>query len=156
MLSGTPVLCMMLLAHLVAVEGPLADSVSGKERATPLSYNQDIRPILSNKCFPCHGPDSAARKAGLRLDNAEDAYRDRDGFAAVIPGDIEKSLLVGKIHAENPDDRMPPPESRRSLSAPQRALLVRWIEQGARYEPHWAWQPPLRPDPPTISGDSDP
>ena len=156
MLPGAPVLCMMLLAHLVAVEDPVADSGSGKEEAAPLSYNQDIRPILSNKCFPCHGPDSAARKAGLRLDNAEDAYRDRDGFAAVIPGDIEKSLLVDKIHAEDPDDRMPPPESRRSLSAVQRAQLVLWIEQGAQYEPHWAWQSPLRPDPPTISGDSTP
>ncbi|MGE4631782.1 MAG: DUF1549 domain-containing protein, partial [Planctomycetota bacterium] len=105
-------------------------------------------------CFACHGPDSAARKAGLRLDNAEGAYRDRDGAAAVIPGDIDRSLLVGKILAEDPDDRMPPPESHKSLDDPERAVLVRWIEQGGQYEPHWAWVPPLRADPPTTSGDS--
>ncbi|NRA75518.1 MAG: DUF1549 domain-containing protein, partial [Planctomycetes bacterium] len=154
MVPGMPALCMMLIVHLAAVGTLPPDTGSEKEEAAPVSYNQDIRPILSSKCFACHGPDSAARKAGLRLDNAEGAYRDRDGAAAVIPGDIEKSLLVGKILAEDPDDVMPPPESHKSLDDPERQILVRWIEQGAKYEPHWAWVPPLRVDPPTTSGNS--
>ena len=154
MLPGTPVLCMILLTLLAASGGAPFNPSDANEEATPVFYNQDIRPILSSKCFACHGPDSAARKAGLRLDNAEDAYRDRDGAAAVTPGDIENSLLVGRIHAQDPDDVMPPPESHKSLSKSERAVLVRWIEQGAKYEPHWAWVPPPRPDPPTVSGDS--
>ena len=154
MLPGTPILSMLMLTLLATSEGVPFNPSDANEEPTPVFYNQDIRPILSSKCFACHGPDSAARKAGLRLDNAEDAYRDRDGAAAVTPGDIENSLLVGRIHAQDPDDVMPPPESHKSLSKSERAVLVRWIEQGAKYELHWAWIPPPRPDPPTVSGDS--
>ncbi|MGE4618302.1 MAG: c-type cytochrome domain-containing protein, partial [Planctomycetota bacterium] len=144
MLPGAPVLYIILLAHLsMAEEIPWKISTE-KEEVAPLSYNQDIRPILSSKCFACHGPDSAARKAGLRLDNAEDAYLDRNGVAAVTPGDINNSLLVERILAEDPEDMMPPPDSHKHLDASERSVLLRWIEQGAEYEPHWAWTPPVQ------------
>ncbi len=81
----------------------------------PISYNKQIRPILSNNCFPCHGPDSAARKAGLRLDNAEDAYRDRDGFAAVTPGNSTDSLMIERIFSEDTDDIMPPTRTHKQV-----------------------------------------
>ncbi len=154
MLPGAPVLCMLLLSLLAGADGPSIEPLGEEKSVVPVSYNQDIRPILSSKCFACHGPDSAARKAGLRLDNAEDAYRDRDGIAAVTPGDLEKSLLIERIHAEDPDDVMPPPESHKSLTESEQEVLVRWIEQGAKYEVHWAWTPPVLPTPPTVATES--
>src|SRR5215510_15184265 len=101
-------------------------------RAGTLGYNRDIRPILSENCFPCHGADSAARKANLRLDRFEDAILPRkDSQPAIVPGKPEASALVSRINATDPDDVMPPPKTHKVLTAEQKALLKDWIATGA-------------------------
>lgn len=114
-----------------------------------VSYNRDVRPILSDRCFLCHGMDSAKRAADLRLDVAEEATKDRDGLRAVAPGSLEKSEIWARIQSSDPDEHMPPAESNKpALDAREREIIRRWIEQGAEYEPHWAFTPPTRPAPP--------
>src|SRR5947208_10792443 len=104
-----------------------------------IEYNRDIRPIISENCFACHGADSAARKAGLRLDRFEDATAPRkDAEPAIIPGKAEASLLVQRINAKDPDDIMPPLKTHKVLTAEQKDLLTRWIAAGAKYQPHWS------------------
>jgi hypothetical protein len=112
-----------------------------------LSYNHDVRPILSENCFQCHGPDAEAREADLRLDIAQEAFKDRDGSIAIVPGDPEESLLIWMIHAEDKEDQMPPPDSNRSLTGEQKKILKRWIGEGASYEKHWAFIPPVKRQP---------
>ncbi len=119
--------------------------------ANKIEFNRDIRPILSQNCFACHGADSASRKAGLRLDHFEDAIAPRkDVMPAVTPGKPEASELVRRIFTTDPDDQMPPPESHKTLSAEQKDLLKRWIADGAQYQPHWALLAPQRPTPPKV------
>jgi|TARA_B110000037_G_C17127312_1_gene508782 hypothetical protein len=114
--------------------------------AAPLSYNRDIRPILAENCFACHGPDKASREAKLRLDLREVAI-DKEAF---VPGDAEDSELVYLINTDDEDDIMPPPESHKSLSPEQKKLLAQWIKEGAVYEPHWAYIKPERPPVPNM------
>ena len=106
-----------------------------------VSFNRDIRPILADACFLCHGNDAQDRQADLRLDRPEDAYADRDGAPAIIPGDPANSLLIWMINAEYEEDRMPPSEHARSLSKAERDLLYQWIEEGAQYDQHWSFKP---------------
>src|SRR3954465_3635776 len=107
-----------------------AFALSGAEK---LQYNRDIRPILSDRCFKCHGPDKGSRKATLRLDIAEEAYapRKKSGKHAIVPGKPDQSLVCQKIVSNDPDDLMPPPESKLSLTATEKEKLRRWIAQGA-------------------------
>lgn len=107
----------------------------------PVSFNRDIRPILSDKCFYCHGPDKNHREADLRLDVREAALEEK----AIVPGDLEKSEVYFRITSEDEDEMMPPPDSRKSLTDAERKLLSRWIEEGAKYEAHWAYLPVKRP-----------
>lgn len=102
-----------------------------------VAYNRDIRPILSDKCFQCHGPDSAKREADLRLDVREEAIKAK----AFVPGNPKESELVTRIHETDPDEVMPPPKSPRQLNASERATLERWIAEGAEYEPLWSFNP---------------
>ena len=113
----------------------------------PLSFDRDIRPILSENCFACHGPDAANQQAGLRLDRAEDATAELgSGARAIVPGKIAASELIARITSHDPDTVMPPPAAKIGrLSAEQVALLERWITAGAKYEPHWAFLPPRKP-----------
>src|SRR5262245_31175760 len=108
-----------------------------------LHYNRDIRPILSDRCFKCHGPDKASRKAGLRLDIAEEAYAERkkSGQHAIVPGKPQESLLCLKIIATDPDDQMPPPDSTLALTQQEKEKLRPRVSEGARYQPHWAFIP---------------
>jgi len=106
-----------------------------------IEYNRDIRPILSDKCFACHGPDNNTREAKLRLDVRADAL----AAEAFIPGDADKSELIFRIFSNEEDDVMPPPEENRQLTAAERELLKRWIEQGAEYQEHWSFLPVERP-----------
>ena len=115
-----------------------------------LQYNRDIRPILSNHCFACHGPDKAERKAGLRLDIAAEAEADHDGVRAIVPGNPDASALVQRIITADPDEVMPPHDFGKPLTAQQIDTLRRWVAQGAQYEAHWAYLPPTRPVPPTV------
>ena len=119
--------------------------------AEPLGFNRDIRPILSDKCFTCHGPDKKARKGGLRLDVEEDAKAalSGDGYA-IVPGDHSSSTVYHRITTSDPDDRMPPSEGGKPLSPEDIATLKQWIDEGAAYEPHWAFITPERPALPEV------
>ncbi|SVD26279.1 uncharacterized protein METZ01_LOCUS379133, partial [marine metagenome] len=119
--------------------------------AGKIQFNRDIRPILSDNCFACHGPDANHRKAGLRLDTREGALADLGDYAAVAPGTLGRSELLARITAADPDDLMPPPETGKRLSAGERRLLRDWIAQGAEYEAHWAYIPHKRPALPSVS-----
>lgn len=110
-----------------------------------ISFNHHVRPILSENCFFCHGPDEKMQKADLRLDTLEGASRDLGGYAAIVPGDPEKSEAWQRILSDDPDTVMPPPESHRTLGASDREILRRWIEEGAAYEAHWSFVAPVRP-----------
>jgi hypothetical protein len=124
---------------------------SGSLSAGTLGYNRDIRPILSENCFPCHGADSAARKANLRLDRFEDAILPRkDSHPAIVPGKPQGSALVSRITATDPDDIMPPTKTHKVLTAEQKDLLKQWIASGANYQPHWSLIAPTRPKLPEI------
>ena len=122
-----------------------------------LDYNRDIRPILSEKCFHCHGADPKARQAGLRLDQREGAYMLLpSGHRAIVPGKPQASALIQRIDANFAALRMPPPGSQKTLTAPERQLLHRWIAQGAIYKPHWAFVTPVRPSLPPVTQKSWP
>ena len=109
----------------------------------PLDFNRDIRPILSENCFYCHGQDGNKREADLRLDDREAAIH----AGAIVPGDPGASVVLERIHSTDADVVMPPPNSNRRLSEDQKQLLDRWIKEGAVYTPHWAFVPPVRPQP---------
>jgi mono/diheme cytochrome c family protein len=111
-----------------------------------LSFNRDVRPLLAETCFQCHGPDTAARKAGLRLDQRESALLGgKSKVPAIVPGNAAKSELLRRITAKDGDDRMPPPKSGKKLSSAQIATLRDWIQQGAKWEGHWAFEKPVWP-----------
>ena len=105
-----------------------------------VDFQREVRPILSDKCFFCHGTDPETREADLRLDTPAGAYGDLGGYAAVVPGKVEESELYLRITSTKKSEVMPPPESHKSLSAAEVGILKAWIEQGAVYEEHWAYQ----------------
>jgi len=107
---------------------------------TNVEFNRDIRPILSDNCFYCHGPDPKHREAELRLDIRDEALAHK----AFIPGKATESALFARIRSTDPDEQMPPPDSNKKLSARQQAILKRWIDQGAAYQQHWAYEPPVK------------
>lgn len=121
--------------------------VSAAESSS-LRYNRDIRPLLSDNCFQCHGPDKAQRKAKLRLD-VRDAALEQGAF---VPGKPDESELVKRIFTEDPDDRMPPAEIHKILTTEEKERLRQWIKEGATYEAHWAYLPIQRPPVPNIQG----
>ena len=110
--------------------------------AGEIGFNRDIRPILSENCFYCHGQDPKHREAKLRLDVRAEATLERDGVTAVVPGHPEKSEMIRRLLTRDADDLMPPPNSHRSVTPAQVELLRRWIAQGAPYEQHWSFVPP--------------
>ncbi len=112
--------------------------------ADDLSFNRDIRPILSANCFACHGPDKHARKADRRLDTREGALAELEGVRAIVPSDVEHSELPLRISSTDPDEIMPPPKSDKKLTPEQIATLKKWIAQGAKYEPHWSLIAPVK------------
>jgi hypothetical protein len=111
--------------------------------ADKLSFNRDIRPILSENCFACHGFDSKKREAELRLDTPEGAYTAKDGAFPIKPGDLAKSEVWQRIITTDEDDLMPPPKSHKKLTQKQKDTLKLWIEQGAGYQKHWAFEVPV-------------
>ena len=134
------------MAHLLLL---LTLALTSLAPAQDVSFNRDIRPILSNKCFFCHGPDENKREAGLRLDTREGALADIDGFSAVVPGNPDESEMLFRVAHLDPDERMPPPEAKKErLTKSEIALLHRWIEQGAPYQGHWSFEPLADSKPP--------
>jgi len=131
-------------AHLVGLF-PLV-SARAANSINYLQFNRDIRSILSENCFVCHGPDKNNRKAKLRLDVREVALEKK----AIMPGKPEESELVSRIYTTNEDDVMPPLKSNKKLTPGQRNLLKQWIAEGAEYQPHWAYIPPVRSETPKV------
>ena len=115
-----------------------------------IDFARDVRPILSNACFTCHGPDELTREADLRLDTSEGLFTERDGTHIVKPGEIESSELVRRIQSDDEFEVMPPPEANKSLTQKQKDILIRWIRQGADWQQHWAFIPPSLPDVPHV------
>jgi hypothetical protein len=114
-------------------------------------FLREVRPLLSDRCFACHGPDEAARKAGLRLDTREGALSElASGARALVPGAPEQSELLARIRAHAAEDIMPPPELKRPLSDEERGILERWVKSGAEYKPHWAFVAPVPQAPPPV------
>ena len=114
-------------------------------------FSTQIRPILAENCFKCHGPDDAARKSKLRLDRPDTALQPaKSGKRAIVPGKPNESELISRITAEDPDDRMPPASTKKTLSTAQKELLRKWIAAGAKYQEHWAFVPPRRPALPKV------
>src|ERR1700682_406241 len=123
-----------MFSRLVVATLVSGSLVSGAARAAEkLQYTRDVRPILAENCFACHGPDSAARKAALRLDRREDALRSE----AFVPGNPDKSALVQRVHATD-KELMPPAKTKKTLTAAQKETLRRWIAEGAEYQAHWS------------------
>src|SRR5688572_17057533 len=128
-----------------------AAPAAGKGAVAEIDYIRDIRPILSENCYACHGPDKAARKARLRLDIKEEALKEmRGGGFAIVPGDVAKSAAIERIKAEDEEERMPPADSGKKLSKEQIDLLKRWVEQGAPWKEHWSFVPATRPALPEV------
>ena len=137
------------------VAGCLPVAATAADAAQRISFNRDIRPILSENCFACHGPDGGNRQAGLRLDVADQAMAELEsGMRAIVPENIESSELLARVISDDPDNQMPPPEAKIGrLSDEQIEILKQWIAQGAPYEPHWSFVPVAKPElPPAGSG----
>ena len=119
--------------------------------APPVDFARDIRPILSDRCFTCHGPDESKRQAGLRLDTEEGAKKLRGTHAVIVPGNAGASEILKRVAPETPAKRMPPPYSdRKPLSEKEIATLRVWIEQGAKWQGHWSFIAPVRPAVPEV------
>ncbi|MCC7084208.1 MAG: PSD1 domain-containing protein [Pirellulales bacterium] len=116
--------------------------------AAAIDFNRDIRPVLSENCYFCHGPDKNHREANLRLDDRKVALE----MGAVVPGKPNSSSLIARIFSSDPDEQMPPPDSRKRLNDEQKRLLRQWVEEGAIYKRHWAYEPPVRPELQKIQG----
>lgn len=151
-----PLLCIWGLKVLLS--GPSSEMSGGQtslevSEAVPeiISYNFDVKPILSDKCYTCHGPDAEARQANLRLDTEEGAFgvaKNLSNLPIIKSGDPKGSALVFHINSTDPKNQMPPPDSNLSLSSQQKQILEKWIEQGASWEGHWAYQVPQKTEVP--------
>ena len=131
-------------AAVVEAESRLPDVVD---------YNYHIKPILSDRCYACHGPDGSAREANLRFDIEEEAMKqlEESGEFAIVPGNLRKSQVFHRLVSDDPEVQMPPPESNLTISPEEIAYILKWIEQGAEYKQHWSFIPPVRSEPPAIS-----
>jgi len=142
-----PVCCFVVSLVLTSLVGA-AHAQSGS--AGELSFNRDIRPILSANCFACHGFDAKQRKADLRLDEPDSAYARRGDHAAIVPGQPNLSEVLIRILSDDPDLVMPPPSTKRTLTAAEKDTIRRWIQQGARFQKHWAFEPIPSPVVPSV------
>ena len=124
---------------------------NGAIAAEPVQFNRDVRPILSETCFACHGADKNNLKGRRRLDSFEGATAERNDIRAIVPGDPDNSDLWVRVISGDEEELMPPRDSHKSLSAAQKETLKRWIAEGAHYQPHWAYVAPSRPAPPVVT-----
>ncbi|MFP6631234.1 MAG: DUF1549 domain-containing protein, partial [Planctomycetota bacterium] len=129
-------------------------SIAGWGRAQEVDFNRQIRPLLSDNCFKCHGPDQGKRKADLRLDTEEGLRAELDDQKLIVPGKPEESELYLRLVHEDEDERMPPQKTRLKLNSSEIELVKKWISQGARWQEHWSLRPLENPAPPA-AGESD-
>ncbi len=135
----------VLALFSMAIFDSVAESTESKGADAAPDFNREIRPILSENCFHCHGPDDETRKADLRLDTQEGIFQDLGGYHAVVPDNLDASELYYRITTTDEHERMPPKDSERALSDEQKDLIKRWIEAGALWNDHWAYVSPKRP-----------
>ena len=143
----------LLVGCSVAVLAGPASAARPNDPASPppLEFNRDVRPILSNRCYHCHGPDALQRKGDLRLDRPDGLEADRGGYRILAPGRPEESELLRRATSGDPAERMPPPETGHELTAAEVATLRRWISEGAAWQPHWSLVPPKAVEPPAVA-----
>ncbi|WP_114747936.1 PSD1 and planctomycete cytochrome C domain-containing protein [Pleomorphovibrio marinus] len=144
------ILITLLIGILLHACGNAGDKIN-TQIPDRVSYNFHIRPIISDNCFACHGPDANKREAGLRLDTEDGAYaalKENPEKHAIIPGKPLESMVFTRISSEDPNQMMPPPESNLKLSEREKQMIRKWIQQGAKYEKHWAFVPPQKQTPP--------
>lgn len=150
--NGNPTLSVLhfgqkaLILLLAVPVASMASTGAGQEK---VDFRRQVQPILADRCFHCHGPDSQNQDSSFRLDSQENLLADLGGYAGVVPGNLEKSELHVRIHSDDESVVMPPPDSNRSLSAEEKRILDLWIQQGAEYQKHWAFEVPQRPEVPT-------
>lgn len=148
------VVCLSTLWCVASNDQSLKAQINSATNSETIDFGLQIRPILSEHCFHCHGPDSAHREANLRLDQEASAKEQREGKQAIHPGNAELSQIIARIQSDNPDSVMPPPSARKTVTAEQRALLKRWIDQGATWGNHWSFEPPKLRQTPKVQDDS--
>ncbi len=153
------ILLILTLGLYYACSPALPEDVEAAYATLPakIDFNADVKPILSDKCFACHGPDKGSLKAGLRLDMPEAAYAylpETPGKKAIVPGSLSKSEVFHRIISGDPSYIMPEPESHLTLSAYEKAVLIKWMKEGAEYKPHWAFIKPEKPKVPQVSNAS--
>ena len=149
--------CLVFLLNSCAPDLPEDVRLAYEELPEALDFNIHVKPILSDKCFACHGPDLAAQKAGLSLHTPEMAFaslKESPGKVAITPGSLRNSELFHRIISEEPSYRMPSEESNLTLTPKEKAILIKWIEDGAVYKKHWAFIPPQQPDLPKVTQSS--
>ena len=152
-LAAVSLACVACATSAPAADGPdaaAAKDSAAKTAAATVQFNRDIRPILSDTCYTCHGPDKVKRATALRFDRQADALADLGGYRAIVPGNREQSVLWKRINSTDADEQMPPPDSGRQLTREQIATLGRWIEQGAKWQKHWSFIPPQRSPLPAV------
>ena len=144
--------CFLAAAAFAFYANPVRPAAAQQKPVNPrgVDFNREIRPILSDTCFACHGPDEKQRQVDLRLDTKEGIFADRGGYQVIIPGKASESRLFQRISAENKIVRMPPPKASRTLTPAQIELVRRWIDEGAKWETHWSYLPPQRPELPKV------
>ena len=138
--------CTVLAAFFAAV-GPRTAPADPDDA---VRFNRDVRPILANTCYQCHGPDPGGRKAKLRFDREDGFFGAREGGPTVVKGKPEASPLYLRILSKDPEELMPPPKSHKMLKPAEKDVLRRWIAQGAPWEPHWSFIKPERPAPTVV------
>ncbi|MDA0814109.1 MAG: DUF1549 domain-containing protein [Verrucomicrobia bacterium] len=137
--------------NLLALLLVFAFAPGGARAAEKLGYNRDIRLLLSDRCYKCHGPDQKTRKGELSLNDPADVLRPRKDGAVLVPGKPDESVLIDRIFTTDEDDRMPPPDSGLSLTAAEKETLRRWVSEGGEFEPHWAFIAPKKASLPEVS-----
>ena len=144
---GSVETCAVKSSPLVSAAILASSIASAAEFSLPqkIEFNRDVRPILSENCFKCHGFDEKKREAKRRIDTREGALAEMEGVRAIVPGKLAESEVHARIHSTDADEQMPPPKSDKKLNDRQRAIIDKWIEQGAEYQPHWAYAAVRRP-----------
>ncbi len=141
----------LLVCFCLAVLGlPTAHAEQSETPQAPLNYNLDIRPILSDNCYACHGPDAKSRQANLRIDTKAGAFSEPSGYPVIVPGKPEESELHIRITSNDDNYRMPPAGFNKTLTPEQIEAITQWIQEGAKWEEHWAFTTPVRPTPPAV------
>lgn len=141
---------MVATGLLMFIASAAGSAMATEPTSRMIEFNRDIRPILSDKCFQCHGPDAKSREADLRLDERKDAVADRSGYATIVPGNADQSELMARILSKDPDERMPPASTKKHLTGREIELLRVWIDQDAPYQQHWSFLPIAVAEPPDV------